>query len=184
MLWYVLAYLRVQKHKLKINERQKRRLYHCHHNRIRFGNYRQDRESSIKLRYGALLYQFDRRKHRPWAIFYQLQARKSRCTVKAKIHTHSAEHSDNHCKPRLAKRCSLQAVYILTFTGCISSIPKELHITTAKPCISSAVGCISSRRSRVYDPQLVCGMESRRSRVWHHHEVMNGIKPKAQPRLA
>ena len=82
MLWHVLAHLRVQKHKLKINERQKRRLYHCHHNRIRFGNYRQDRESSIKLRYGALLYQFDRRKHRPWAVLYQLQARKSRCGVK------------------------------------------------------------------------------------------------------
>ena len=121
MLWYVLAHLRIQKHKLKINERQKRRLYHCYNNRICFGNYRQDRESSIKLRYGALLYQFDRRKHRPWAVLYQLQARKSHRTVKAKIRTHCAK-----------KTSTAKPLYIIKAERFVYHQPNGLYIINSE----------------------------------------------------
>ena len=46
-----------------------------------------------------------------------------------------------------------------------------------KPRASTKLA-IKSRRSRVWNPQLICGMESRQSLVWNHHGVMYVINPK------
>ena len=43
---------------------------------------------------------------------------------------------------------------------------------------STKMQLVKSRQSRVWNPQLVCGMESRQSLVWNHHGVMYVINPK------
>ena len=47
---------------------------------------------------------------------------------------------------------------------------------------STKIQLVKSRRSRVWNPQLVCSMESRQSLVWNQHEVLNVINPKKDTR--
>jgi hypothetical protein len=82
MLWLVLADLGLQKHKIKINQGQKRGIYHCDNYRVYLGDHRQIRKSSDKLCSDTLLYQSGRCIGRPLPVFLQLQARKGSSAIR------------------------------------------------------------------------------------------------------